>query len=146
MNKRVLEQYIALQSELNNRDRRIRELEEKRAEIDNMEQIVVTASMDEFPYLPHHVHLEGITNSDVSLLIHEINNEIRTHRRMYRKLLRSTRDVLKYIDGVEDSLVRQALQLRYIEGKTWDEVAKHIGGGNSSDSVRKAVSRYLRKN
>lgn len=52
----------------------------------------------------------------------------------------------RYIAGVNDSLMRQILQYRYISGFNWTQVAMHIGGGNTPDSVRAAHSRFLNKN
>ena len=50
----------------------------------------------------------------------------------------------RYIAGVDDSLIRQILSLRYISGLSWRQVAAAIGGGNTEDSVRMAHNRYLR--
>ncbi len=48
-----------------------------------------------------------------------------------------------YIDGVEDSLTRQILALRYVNGLSWQQVANGVGGGNTEDSVKKICYRYL---
>ena len=48
-----------------------------------------------------------------------------------------------YISGVEDALIRQILQLRFVEGLSWQQVAEGIGGKNTQDSVRKACRRHL---
>ena len=50
----------------------------------------------------------------------------------------------RYITGVDDSLMRQILTQRFIEGKSWRQVARAIGGGNTEDSVKKAFYRYLK--
>lgn len=50
----------------------------------------------------------------------------------------------RYIAGVNDSLMRQILTQRFIEGKNWRQVARAIGGGNTEDSVKKAFYRYLK--
>ncbi|MEG1011026.1 MAG: hypothetical protein RSD27_11030 [Ruthenibacterium sp.] len=49
----------------------------------------------------------------------------------------------RYIATVEDSLTRQILTLRYVDGLSWTAVAAHIGGGNTADSVRMAHNRFL---
>ncbi len=49
----------------------------------------------------------------------------------------------RYIAGVDDSLVRQILRLRYIDGLSWWRVAQCIGGGNTEDSVKKLAYRYI---
>lgn len=48
-----------------------------------------------------------------------------------------------YIDGVEDSLTRQILTLRYVNGLSWQQVADSVGGANTEDSVKKTCYRYL---
>lgn len=51
----------------------------------------------------------------------------------------------KYITTIDDSLMRQIITLRYVELKSWLQVAQALGGGNTPDSVRKAHDRYLIK-
>lgn len=50
----------------------------------------------------------------------------------------------RYIADVPDSLIRQIMTLRFIDGRTWYQVAMSIGGGNTEDGVRMACYRYLR--
>lgn len=50
----------------------------------------------------------------------------------------------RYITGVDDSLMRQILTQRFVEGKSWRQVARAIGGGNTEDSVRQAFHRYMK--
>lgn len=52
----------------------------------------------------------------------------------------------KFISSVNDSLVRQILTIRYIEGLSWSRTALKIGGGNTPDSIRKMVYRYMERN
>lgn len=49
----------------------------------------------------------------------------------------------RYIADCDDSLVRQILSMRYINGLSWTQVALQIGGGNTPDSVRMLHNRYL---
>ena len=49
----------------------------------------------------------------------------------------------RYIADIPDSLTRQIFTLRFVNGLTWYQVAMHIGGGNTEDSVRKTCDRYL---
>ncbi|NCC06731.1 MAG: hypothetical protein EOM30_01485 [Clostridia bacterium] len=51
----------------------------------------------------------------------------------------------RWICDVPDSLLRMIFTLRFINGLTWLQVALHIGGGNTEDSVKKACYRYLDK-
>ena len=52
----------------------------------------------------------------------------------------------EYIAAIPDSLTRQIFALRFVNGLSWRQVAFHVGGGNTEESVRKTVTRYLEKN
>ena len=49
----------------------------------------------------------------------------------------------RYIASVPDSLTRQILTLRFVDGKSWAAVAMTIGGGNTEDGVKKICYRYV---
>lgn len=49
----------------------------------------------------------------------------------------------RYIASVEDSLIRQILTLRFVNGLSWKQVAENIGGGNTADGVRMLCDRFL---
>lgn len=49
-----------------------------------------------------------------------------------------------FIASIQDSHIRRIISLRAIDGMTWNEVADHMGGGNTEDSVRMAYNRYLK--
>lgn len=49
-----------------------------------------------------------------------------------------------YIDGVEDSLTRQILTLRYVNGLSWQQVADSMGGANTEGAVKQLAYRYLK--
>lgn len=62
------------------------------------------------------------------------------------ELLRQTNSVEKFLRNVKDSHIRRIIRLRVIDGMEWNEVADEMGGGNTSDSVKKAFYRYFEKN
>jgi len=51
----------------------------------------------------------------------------------------------QWIDGIEDLQINLIMCLRFKERMPWNEVADHIGGNNSENSVRMMVNRYLEK-
>lgn len=60
-------------------------------------------------------------------------------------LLQKTNEVEEFIASVDDSRIRRIINLRFIEGFSWNKVADYIGGGNTDDSVRKAFTRFMEK-
>lgn len=66
---------------------------------------------------------------------------VKQHREQLAKELAIT----KVIKSIEDAQVRVSIQMHYIDGATWNEVADALGGNNTEDSCKKYVSRYLKK-
>lgn len=53
-------------------------------------------------------------------------------------------EIEKFLSSISDSFVRRIVMLRVIDGLTWNEVADEIGGGNTSDGVKKIYQRCLK--
>ena len=66
----------------------------------------------------------------------EILKNIRLYSQTKERLLR-------YINGVPFVRIKMIMILRFIEQKSWQEVAEEIGGKETEYSVKKAVYRYL---
>ena len=65
--------------------------------------------------------------------------------KLHREQLVKEHEITKQIKQIKDAQVRLSIQMHYIDGATWNEVADKIGGGNTETSCRKYVSRYLKK-
>ena len=50
----------------------------------------------------------------------------------------------RYIADIPDSLTRQIFALRFINGLNWEQVAMHIGGGNTGVGVKQRAYRYFK--
>lgn len=61
------------------------------------------------------------------------------------ELLETLNKVEEFIASIDDSRIRRIINLRFIEGLSWNKVADRIGGGNTEDSVRKAFTRFMEK-
>ena len=60
------------------------------------------------------------------------------------ELLETLNQVEEFIASIKDSHIRRIVNLRVIDGLSWNEVARRIGG-NTEDSVRKAFERFMEK-
>lgn len=54
-------------------------------------------------------------------------------------------EISSYIARVQDPIVFAAMTLHYVDGRTWTDTAMRIGG-NTADSIRMEVKRYVREN
>ena len=55
------------------------------------------------------------------------------------------RKAMRFINSIDDSQLRTIFVLRFVAGKSWNEVADYIGGGNTEKSVWVRAYRYLKK-
>ena len=60
-----------------------------------------------------------------------------------KKSIQEYKKLILYILHIDDSMIRQIIFLRFIQGHTWVQVAAEIG--NSPDSIRMMMKRYLAK-
>ena len=65
--------------------------------------------------------------------------------KLHRKQLAKELEITRFIKTIQDVQVRVSIEMHYIDGATWNEVADIIGGGNTETSCRKYVSRYFQK-
>lgn len=53
---------------------------------------------------------------------------------------------LCFIESIDDAVIRAALKLFFVEGRSWANTAFHIGGYSyTAESVKKAVYRFFDK-
>lgn len=101
----------------------------------------VTGSSAYFPYTARSFTVEGIDYDDYHRRVRRLQNKLDKRK---NELLELQEKANSFIENIEDSLVRQVITLRYVEGLNWYEVANKIGGDSTSESVRKIAERYLK--
>ena len=52
-------------------------------------------------------------------------------------------EINEFVEDIDDSLLRQIIVLRHVNGLSWRQVAREIGGGNTADGVRMLHDRYF---
>ena len=141
--KNILQQYVSLKQEKEDKENSLAKIERRIEKIEEKgykERDVVSGgeggnqhfTVEGFPY-PYYRELNRIL-------------KIRKDRlqQIEEKIELQLAAVEQYINSVEDSRMRRMLTYRYIDGMSWIEIAHKMGGGNTEDSCRKAVERFLR--
>lgn len=86
--------------------------------------------------------LENITSEKGDpQIIARIADEIRIN--LDRRVAEKER-LLQFINGINDSFIRQILTLWCVDNLSWRQVALRMGGNNTADGVRMAYKRYIR--
>ena len=78
----------------------------------------------------------------IAVEIADLKNIIRNKKEM---CISYYNQIMRYVAGIDDSLIRQIITYRHIDMMKWRDIAQKIGGGNSEDSLRMAYKRYLEK-
>ena len=65
--------------------------------------------------------------------------------RLEAELYRSEAAITAYTSTIPDSRTRIILQLRFVKGMGWKEIARFIGGDATAASVEKWAKRFLAK-
>lgn len=92
----------------------------------------VRGSSKEAPYLQHTIVITGIDDGERAKL-----------DRKRRAVEREEQRIVEFIDGLSDNLIKQILRLRYLEGMTYDKVAKKLYGKDNGDAVRMSINRFF---
>lgn len=92
------------------------------------------------------INIEGQKNRKATMEKSQLQLNILRKKRKRIELEQQTAAVEEFVEGIEDSRMRQIMRLRYMDGLSWNETAKRIGEFGQADGVRMSCSRYLRKN
>ena len=89
-------------------------------------------------------HVSGVARTSESMAILIAEQRDLVELKVKQSVIEYNR-LNRYIAEVSDSLMRQILSYRYVNGLTWEQTAAHIGGKNTADSIRMSHDRYLGK-
>ena len=115
--------------------------EEIKAKEEQLEQLkaIAESTTAQLSDMPHGIGVSdkiGKTVAEIADIKSLIQLKIQEYWHEYNRLMR-------YINDIDDSLVRQIMTMRHINGMTWNAIANTIGG-NTEDSIRKMHDRYLK--
>lgn len=131
MTKQELSQLFYLNREIAEEKRKLAELE--------------TAATNTTTKITGMPHVSGVSrkSENMAILIAEQRDLIEL--KVKQSIIEYNR-LNRYIADISDPLMRLILSYRYVNGFMWHQVAMHIGGKNTADSVRMAHDRFLEDN
>ena len=101
----------------------------------------VTGSDPEHPWTDRAFIIRGLPGERNEKLL---RLRERLERRM-KDLQDMRAEIFEWVESIEDSLLRQIIILRHVNGLGWRQVAREIGGGNTAESVRQLHSRFFKE-
>lgn len=146
MDKNILEQYTSMQAEQQDIRRRIaklegdiRDLEENRNETADSvacgrkgKKALKMVKVSGFPEMEYQTKMGRLKRLRMRL---ELADD---------QLLEFLIGVEEYIESIEDSRMRMIMRYRYMDGMTWRQIAKAVGGV-TEEAVRIEHARFLEK-
>ena len=140
VSKEILIQYSDLQQECKEVREKIEKLEKQIAKIEEDGAVIdkvrggdgglQSFKIDGFPY-PEYSRKKTLLYARKATL-----------SELEMELLETLNEVEEFIASISDSHIRRIVNLRVIDGLSWNEVARKIGG-NTEDSVKKAFYRFM---
>ena len=122
MDRKRLNQYIALQREIPKLKKDIQKLEEKLSQVPVVAG-KVTKSSDEFPFIEEHVSVEMEEPKAAT----EIKKQIRLKEQRMEQAERDKTEIEQFINEIEDSNDRLIFDMVYLQGMSVQKVADEIG-------------------
>lgn len=141
--KNALSQYIDLVREIEEVEQRIQKTERDLRRI--MEEGEVTDMVKGGEGGIQHFTITGFPQRDYARMKRLLSTRRSILHALKAESEQSVNDVLVFINGIEDAHIRRIVTMRYVDGLKWRQIAKNVGGGNTEDSVRKTVERFLEK-
>jgi hypothetical protein len=142
MNKEILIQYSDLQQEVKELRQRIEKNEQQIEKIEE-DGTVVDKVMGGDGGLQS-FRIEGFPYPEYSKKKTLLYMRKATLESLEFELLETLNKVEEFISSIDDSRMRRIINLRVVEGLSWQQVANRIGG-NTEDSVKKAFYRFMEK-
>lgn len=122
------------------------EIEVIKKQIEELDYATVTDSVKGssayFPYVARNFKIEGLDEEGYNYKFKRLRNKL---NRKIDELMDLVEETNEFIDSIEDSLTRQIITLRYVNGLPWNQVAESLGQGYTEDSVRMISNRFLEK-
>lgn len=142
LDKSILVQYADLQQETKEIREKIEKLEKQIEKIEEEGTVKDKVTGGEGGL--QHFQVEGFPYPEYSRKKTLLYARKATLSELEMELLETLNDVEEFISSISDSHIRRIVNLRVVEGLSWQKVADKIGG-NTEDSVRMAFERFLKK-
>ena len=139
--KKVLNEYIDLQKEIEETRDKIKRVESQIEKLEKQGVVFDTVSGGKGGI--QHFKIEGFPYPEYSRKKTLLYARQTTLTNLELELMETINDVEMFITQIDDSFMRRIINLRFIEKLSWGEVAKRMGGANNEDNIKKAFYRFM---
>lgn len=142
MDTNILMQFTDLKKEIDEIENRIERLQKKlrRIQTDGNIKDVVKGGDGGIQTF----HINGYPVADEEETQYLISKNVRSLRERKLRVEELITCIEEYVNTLDDSRMRRMITMRYIEGKTWIQVAQRMGRQYTEDSCKKQMERFLK--
>lgn len=143
VDRKFLEQYEDMVSEIPEIEVKIKQLEEKIKRIEEGETVIDSVKGGNGG--TQHFVIEGVpipmyTKNKSRLLSLKLSYEL-----LRVEVEDKVTEIEEFIATIPDSRIRRIVSMKYIEGLSWHETAERLGRYATADSARKEFERFFRR-
>lgn len=145
--KHILQQFVDLQQENKDLQRRILQLKDEiyRLERDTgMVADTVHCGKKGKKTLAT-VRIEGFPQKEYQSKKQSLKRYLRKLELANDQLIDLLSMVEEYIEAIDDSRIRRIMRHRYVDDMTWTQVARQMGNNSTAESCRKEHDRFLKR-
>ena len=128
----TLKQYYLIEGEIRNEEEKIAKIEAKLCASPGFDKNGVPKSPTPRNRVEE-TYIELIARKE------ELHRKVAEYKEMKASIER-------YIDDIDDLLIRRIAEERFVNNKRFREIADELGGRNTAESVRKMLNRYIQSN
>lgn len=139
MDKKMLDNYLSMVQEKEELDVKVRSLQRQ---VDKMiDEGSVKDAVKGGEGGIQTFHIEGMPVGEISRKKSLLYMRIMSLQGLCNEIEQQTAEIEQFMSTIEDSKIRRIINYRFLENKTWNEIADVIGG--TEDSVRKKFERFF---
>lgn len=139
--KEILNQYIDLQKEIKEVRERIERTEAQIARMEEERTVVDKVTGGEGGLQSYRI--EGFPYPEYSRKKTLLYSRKATLSELELEIFETLNQVEKFISGIQDSHMRRIVTLRVVDGLSWENVARKMGGSNNENNIKKAFHRFM---
>lgn len=139
IDKQLLEQISALHKELQDLNKRLKNLEQQECKI---VKDSVQGSGTTYPYTKHNIVVEGVQYSKTKHSRYTYRKQIKSKKHKLDKLINKLEYELNYIED-KDSEIRQIIRYKYEDNLSWIQIMFKMEY-NSESTAKMKLERFLK--
>lgn len=143
LRKNVLAQYVDLVKEREEVRQRIADTEKKLERLEKEGEVTDTVKGGEGGIQHYTIH--GFPVAEYSKYKTLLMTRKATLHSLDAEIEQTINEALTFINNIDDSHDRRIVTLRVIDGMSWKQVARQMGGPNTEDGVRQAYFRIINR-